>query len=300
MAEAGLCPGKDVQLLAPLEALRVVSGDTTCSKQLRVRGSSGMTAIEIQRHYLTTAEAHLGESFMPPWAHVVCAQWRRLLDLLEGGPGAVNKTLDWAIKLSLYENHALRHDIPWDRLPFWTEVMDRLRDALDLPNDGEPFDFDRAIGPLTRIPDVVAKLGELLASKGLQWEELRQVLARRAEFLELDMRFGELGPRGVFATLDGGGVLDHRVNGIDNIEHALLNPPSTGRAQLRGAVIKRVASNKEGDWFCEWHRLFSRPHGRLIDLSDPFASTESWIDIPRSKTKVCENEPPEREPNNVQ
>ena len=135
---------------------------------------------------------------------------------------------------------------------------------------------------LTRIPAVVAELEALLRQKGLQWDELRQVLALRAEFLEIDMRFGQLGPRGVFTMLDNAGILDHRVSGIDNIEHAMLNPPSTGRARLRGAVVKRVAGDKEGDWYCDWQRIFSQKHGRLLDLSDPFAQAETWFDAPPS------------------
>ncbi len=282
MAEAGLCPGKDVQLLAPLEALRAVAGDPTCKKQLRVKGSPGMTAIEIQRHYLAMAEAHLSESFMPAWAPAICAQWRRVLDLLATGPCAVAKVLDWAMKLSLYASHASRRGLNWDRLPFWSDAIDRMRGALELPSDGEPFQLDLAIGLLTRIPAVVAELEALLRQKGLQWDELRQVLALRAEFLEIDMRFGQLGPRGVFTMLDNAGILDHRVSGIDNIEHAMLNPPSTGRARLRGAVVKRVAGDKEGDWYCDWQRIFSQKHGRLLDLSDPFAQAETWFDAPPS------------------
>jgi proteasome accessory factor A len=278
MAEAGLCPGKEVQLVAPLDALRAVAADLTLKKPLRVKGSPGMTAIQIQRHYLTLAEAHLGKSFMPAWAPAVCEQWRRVLDLLETGPGAVSKVLDWAMKLSLYASHASRRGLHWDRLPFWAEIIDRNRSALELPPDEEQLPLDLAIEPPTPVPGVLTELKALVQRKGLQWEELEQVLAHRAEFLEIDMRFGQLGPRGVFTLLDAAGVLDHRVGGIDNIEHAMLNPPSTGRAKLRGAVVRRVAADKEGDWYCDWQRIVSQKRGKLLDLSDPFAQAETWCE----------------------
>jgi hypothetical protein len=284
MTEAGLCPGKDVQLLVPLEALRAVASDPTCKKQLPVKGSRGKTAIDIQRHYLAMAEAHLNEPFMPPWAPAICAQWRRVLDLLERGPCAVSKVLDWAIKLSVYASHASRRGLNWDRLPFWADVIDRLRLALALPPDDGQFPLELAIGPQTPIPGVVTELEALLRRKGLQWDELRRVLALRAEFLEIDMRFGQLGPRGVFTMLDDARILDHRVRGIDNIEHAMLNPPLTGRAKLRGTVVKRVAGDKEGEWYCDWQRIFSRKYGRLLDLSDPFAQAETWYDAPTSQS----------------
>jgi proteasome accessory factor A len=278
MTEAGLCPGKDVQLVAPLEALRTVAGDTTCKKQLRVKGSSGKTAIDIQRHYLAMAEAYLGQSFMPPWAPKVCEKWRRVLDLLDSGWSTVAKMLDWAIKLPLYASHASRRGLNWDRLPFWANIIDRLGSALALRRDGRQFPLELAIGPETPIPGVIAELEALLRTKGLQWDELKRVLALRTEFLGIDVRFGQVGPRGVFTMLDNAGVLDHRVGGIDNIEHAMRNPPATGRAKLRGAVIKRLAGDKDGGWNCDWERIFSQKYGRFCDLSDPFAEAEAWYD----------------------
>ncbi len=280
MAEAGLNPGKDVQLAAPLEALRVVAGDPTCKKTVRVKGSPGMTAIDIQRHYLALAEAHIDEPFMPPWARAVCERWRRVLDLLESGPGAVSGVLDWGMKLALYAHHASTRGLNWDRLPLWAEVIDRHRHAVDLPPGDGQIPPDLALGPETPSPGAVPELDALLERKGLGWDEFRRVQEFRAEFLELDTRFGQLGPRGVFTMLDDAGVLDHRVPGVDNIEHAMWNPPSTGRAKLRGAVVRRVAGDLEGDWFCDWQRIYSNKHARLLDLSDPFAHAEAWHDAP--------------------
>ena len=62
--------------------------------------------------------------------------------------------------------------------------------------------------------------------------------------------------------LDEAGVLDHRVSGIDNIEHAMRNPPSKGRARIRGAVVRRLAGDLEGNWYCCWDRIFSRRHAQ--------------------------------------
>ena len=281
MAEAGLCPGRDVQLVAPLEALRVVAGDPRCRKTLRVKGSPGMTAIDIQRHYLAMAEAHVDEPFMPPWARAVCERWRRLLDLLESGPEAVSRVLDWGIKLALYAHHASARGLNWERLPFWAEVIDRHHHAVELPAGDGQIPPDLALEPgETPAPGTDPELDALLERKGLEWDELRRVQACRAEFLEIDTRFGQLGPRGVFTLLDNAGVLDHRVPGVDNIEHALGNPPSSGRAKLRGAVLRRVAGDKDGDWYCDWQRIYSNKHARLLDLSDPFAQVETWYDAP--------------------
>jgi proteasome accessory factor A len=280
MTEAGLEPGNGVQLVSPLSALRTVAADPTCKRPLKVKGPERMTALEIQRHYLAMAEAHLADDFMPAWAATVCKQWRRLLDLLDAGAAAAAKVLDWPTKLALFLSHASRRGLNWDRLPFWNAAIDRMSQAMELPATGEPFPLDVAISAETPIPKVVCEIEATMRRKGYAWEELREVLALRAEFLALDVRFGQLGPQGLFTALDEGGILDHAVSGIDNIEHAMLNPPNKGRAKLRGAVIKRIASDMAGEWYCDWQQIFSPVYGRCLDLSDPFAHAEVWHDEP--------------------
>ena len=51
----------------------------------------------IQRHYLTQAEAHMHDRFMPRWAEEVCRRWRAVLDGLRGGWEWAATSLDWAI-----------------------------------------------------------------------------------------------------------------------------------------------------------------------------------------------------------
>ncbi len=284
MAEAGLAPGSSVQLDSPLSALRTVSGDLTLTSLLKVKDPSRrMTARDVQRHYLAMAEAHSRDSFMPLWAPEVCKQWQRVLDLLDAGAAA--KTLDWQTKLVLYSRHAGQRGLNWPRLSFWNAVIERMRQEMGLAADGGPFPLDLAISPETPIPAVVSRIEKLLRRNGLAWDELRQVLALRAEFFEIDTRFGQLGTRGIFSMLDESGALDHRISGIDNIGHAVRNPPSKGRARIRGAVVRRLAGDLEGNWYCCWDRIFSRRRRRALDLSDPFSEAETWRDLP-----VGENE----------
>jgi len=280
MAEAGLAPGNQVQLTSPLNALRTVAFDQTLKRPLELNSGARSTAVEIQRHYLEMAEAHLPDSFMPPWAPVVCQQWSRVLDLLDRGPAAAAGVLDWPTKLGLYMNHADRRGLCWQRLPFWNALLERMRKAMQLPAEGTGFPLERVLGSESPIPDLVGGVDTLLRRRGQSWDELRQVLALRLEFYEIDIRFGQLGPRGFFTTLDEAGALDHRVSGIDNIEHAVRNPPATGRARLRGQVVKRVARDWQGEWCCTWRHIRSQRYSRILDLSDPFAKHELWQDVP--------------------
>jgi len=129
---------------------------------------------------------------------------------------------------------------------------------------------------------------------GVDWAALprRTLLAARAdgthpmaplrnEFCEIDVRFGQVGRgKGTFEALDRAGVLDHRVPGVDNIEHAMENPPATGRAKIRGQCIRRLAS-EHSLYACSWNGIWDVTSGRKLDLQDPFASEEIWQDSPQ-------------------
>jgi hypothetical protein len=275
MADAGLAPGNAVRMADPLEAMRMIAGDVTCKKPLRMADGSLMTALAIQRHYLEIAEAHVSASFMPAWAAEVCRRWRAVLDQLEGAPSAVDKTLDWGIKHALYADQARSMGIRWEDLPFWNNVIGQCEGALaPRSSRAKTVSLETAVRTMRRIPSVLAFIEPVLKSRGYQWNDLKTVLGCRQKFFEIDTRFGQIGPRGIFESLDLAGVLRHRVSGVDNIEHAMAEPPAVGRARIRGQVIQRLAG--AGNTRCDWQSIINYSEKQFLDLSDPFASTESW------------------------
>jgi hypothetical protein len=234
-----------------------------------------LDALAIQRHYLEAAEAHLGASFMPEWASEVCRRWRAVLDQLEDAPASVDKTLDWGIKRALYASHAQSLGIRWDELPFLNQVIDQAAALLETCKDRQtPVHLELAIASNRRIPRELAVLGPLLRFRGLGWDDVRAVLDSRQKFFEIDTRFGQLGAKGIFETLDRAGVLNHRVEGVDNIDRAMTEPPASGRARIRGEVIRRLAGS--GEARCDWESVIDYGAGQVLDLSDPFAQAESW------------------------
>ena len=276
MADAGLNPGRAVQLADPLAALQSVARDVTCRTLLKMNDGRSLTAIAIQRHYLEFAEAHLADDFMPPWAADVCGRWRAILDQLEGAPDSVGQTLDWGIKWGLFANHARSLGLRWDELILLNQVIDKVAAALDARTNSEkPVSLERAIGPRGPMLEEVTVLEPLLQSRGLGWKDLRTLLRCRKKFFEIDTRFGQLGPKGIFQSLDQAGVLNHRVSGVDNIEHAILEPPTDSRARIRGEVIRRLAGT--GNVQCDWQWVINYSEGLVLDLTDPFASEESWV-----------------------
>ncbi|MGD0786796.1 MAG: proteasome accessory factor PafA2 family protein [Terracidiphilus sp.] len=278
MADAGLTPGSAVQLADPLAAMQRVASDAACKAPLRMADGSLMTAIAIQRHYLEAVEAHLGASFMPERAAEVCRRWRAVLDQLEDAPAGVEKTLDWGIKRALYANYARSLGIRWDMLPFLSSFIEQAAAVHANCKDGqEPVLLEYAIAPKRRIPRELAALEPMLRLAGLGWDDVRAVLNSRQKFFEIDTRFGQLGVKGIFETLDRAGVLNHRVAGVDAIDRAMTEPPASGRARIRGEVVRRLASS--ANVRCDWESVVNFGDGQILDLSDPFAGEESWKPI---------------------
>jgi proteasome accessory factor A len=286
MAEEGLKPGAELRLASPLEALHAVSSDITCKRKLRLAGGGEITAIETQRRLLQLAERNRG--VLPPWADAICALWRLTLDQLEGAPDSVAAVLDWAIKRRLFHDRAQRRGMPVERLALLNSIVQRLTAALaGVGVNGRGVSLNVVLGPESPIPEEVARVGTALAREGLAWNDIERFLSLRDEFYQIDTRFGQIGPRGIFTELDRRGVLDHKVAAIDGVEAAMREPPSVGRAKLRGEAIRRLSGRGRAE--CSWMSVFG-PDGRTLDLSNPFAESEVWSD-PASPPGVGEPPP---------
>ena len=161
-------------------------------------------------------------------------------------------------------------------MKFWNEIVNRLDVALKEANcDETQVTLDAAIGAGSPIPSEAERLTKFLRSKGLDWDELRRLLDTRNRLFEIDTRFGQLGPKGIFHSLDMAGVLHHRIAGGRHNGEAKTEPPAVGRAHIRGIAIRRLAAER-GAWRCDWQYIVNSADGRTLDLSNPFASEECW------------------------
>lgn len=238
LCEAGRRPGSGVQLDDPLDAMRRFAADPTCSYRAPVSGSRAMTAVEIQRHYLSMVEASLGSDYMPGWAEEVCARWGTVLDGLESDPTWSNAGLDWPLKLALFRRAAGQRGFPWETMNKWNE---NYRTS-------------------TR------------KSSGL-WGSF---LKTRADLCEIDTRFGQLGPDGIFSALDRAVALDHRIVSDEEIAEACHVPPAAGRARLRGELVRDLSS-QVGEFTCYWDGILDLSNRRYLNLANPFGEkSDAW------------------------
>ena len=113
---------------------------------------------------------------------------------------------------------------------------------------------------------------------GFAWENIPggvETIRLRRELFEIDMKFGQLGPEGIFNRLEAAGVLEHGAPGVEEIDDARVWPPVGGRAELRGRYIRELAGRNE--MICQWQGIWDHVNGRFLDLTYPFQTTASWV-----------------------
>lgn len=292
LADLGICPD-DVELVSPVAALHTFASDPTCTATTKSGCGKYLTAIDIQRRYLETARAHTNE--LPSWAPAAIEKWNEILDRLQNAPESVATTLDWAIKYRLFSEHIKKSGLSWKTLEQWSHLSDLLsRCARVLEPNRKPTELTRAAveDPRGCLREVVGHLEPHLADRGLSWEQLDAVARIRPELLELDFRFTQFGPRGIFNALDACGVLDHSVAGIsaERIADAVNHAPGCGRAKLRGDAIRRLHNKgTAGRYGANWTSVVDNARGTSMDLSDPFCTVAKWVRTSRAQDA---HEPP--------
>lgn len=99
--------------------------------------------------------------------------------------------------------------------------------------------------------------------------------SRGSQLGEIDTRFGELGPGGLFEQLDAAGVLEHKLPGLGPADDAMDHAPPGGRAAARGRAIRELHGH--GDRYrCDWDNILDSREHRWIDLHDPHSSESRW------------------------
>lgn len=104
----------DMQFVEPVEAVRIVSRDLTCSEPLRFYGNVYNTAVEIQREI----RRRIMETLEPTGIltdddRKVLREWDDILAALENDPMSTADRLDWTAKLSLINGYRAR-GLEWD------------------------------------------------------------------------------------------------------------------------------------------------------------------------------------------
>jgi hypothetical protein len=109
--------------------------------------------------------------------------------------------------------------------------------------------------------------------------DLSNLAALRDELFELDIRFGDIGPDSLFASLEREGVIAAGTVGTEAIARAAAEPPPGGRAALRASWIRHLHPERD-DYACDWIGIRHLPSNGWLDLSDPFGGGPAAPSVP--------------------
>ena len=112
MAEAGtVLP--DLTLDNPVRAIGEVSRDITGRSRVRLVGGRHLSALDIQREYLTRAKDFTDSRGADAVSRRVLGLWEWALDAIGAGNlDAIAREIDWVIKYQLIERYRAEHDVP--------------------------------------------------------------------------------------------------------------------------------------------------------------------------------------------
>jgi len=112
MAEAGtMLP--DLTLDNPVRAIGEVSRDITGRSLLRLAHGQRISALDIQREYLTRAKDFTDSRGADAVSRRVLGLWERALDAIGAGKlDAIAREIDWVIKYQLIKRYRAEHDVP--------------------------------------------------------------------------------------------------------------------------------------------------------------------------------------------
>jgi len=284
LIDAGKAPAAEVQLAAPLTAMRSFASDSDCRAEVPLAVGGNTTAIRIQRHYLRNVESCLRAPFMPAWAEQVCRCWREILDALEEDAGRA-ATLDWVVKRTLFQRRAAKLGLTWGSLPFLTSVVAQLDRRLQEPEPGTESDEGERRSLIAGLHDGRWREGRKLRRElklvGLSEDVLEDFLSLRQELAEIDVRFGQIGSKGIFANLAQLGMFGDGFVSAEDIETAAAEPPPATRARVRGEWIGRLVETG-ADCYCSWDRIIDRRDERFLDFRDPFQREAAWAEMATS------------------
>ncbi len=113
MVEAGLVM-RDLTLENPIRAIREVSHDLTGQRRIRLANGREVSALEIQREYLTKAADFADRRDLRTDSVArVLDLWERTLDAVELGDLAkIEREIDWVIKYQLIQRYQEKYDLP--------------------------------------------------------------------------------------------------------------------------------------------------------------------------------------------
>lgn len=154
LIEAGAID-RDLEILHPVEALRVLSHDPSLRATVRLRDGRDLTGVQILTEYLEMATAFVEREGSDPATDEVLTHWERVLGLLARDPMDAAADIDWVAKLALLEQYRERDSLTWND-PRLSAIDIQFSDVRAEKGIFHKLEAAGRITRLTREEDVVA------------------------------------------------------------------------------------------------------------------------------------------------
>src|SRR6478672_6240369 len=103
---------RDLSLENPIRAIREISHDVTCRRQVRLANGRELSAVEIQAEYLNRALRFAKRRTLSPLELRALEMWEHVMTHLESDPLKLTREVDWVIKHQLIESYREKHSLP--------------------------------------------------------------------------------------------------------------------------------------------------------------------------------------------
>ena len=103
---------RDLTLEDPIRAIREISHDITCRREVRLANGRDLSALDIQREYLDRALRYHERRGLPAQEERALSMWQHCIEAIEKDPLSLDRERDWVIKYRLSEAYRARHELP--------------------------------------------------------------------------------------------------------------------------------------------------------------------------------------------
>jgi proteasome accessory factor A len=105
---------RSLALRDPVRAIKEVSHDPSCTRELQLENGQRLTAVQIQLEYLEMAEKYVSSRSDAGEVRDVLDKWRYVLECLGRDPMELHREIDWVIKKAMIESFMQRKALDWD------------------------------------------------------------------------------------------------------------------------------------------------------------------------------------------
>ncbi len=102
------------KLLKPVQAIRQISDDITCTRQIELENGKRLTAVQLQWQYLECAKRYLEQAESDQTTEQLMARWEYVLTCLEKDPMQLDRELDWVIKWKWLQTYLANRSLHWN------------------------------------------------------------------------------------------------------------------------------------------------------------------------------------------